>query len=240
MAATNSFAREAWPGARYPDPEDLRGAWSGPGTPYHVRADFDGNGLIDDAWVLILGVYEWRIEVFLAQPSGKPKSDLIEEIRNPSQPPQRVVLSVVTSPVRMITSHDVQIKDCIPDEQDDMDPGCTRVEWKETTVPLPGLRFCIVNGGCATYLWNAQRGFLEPIRPVLPPVNVAPDAFVGRTHSDKTREVLGTLDLGWGGLWTAANHAEYTVSTGQAFQARKECLYAIYGWTNGLQRNPSI
>ncbi len=231
VTAKESFSADAWPGIRYPSPQDLRGAWSEPGAPYHVRADFDGNGLIDDAWILIEGAYEWRLEVFLAQPSGKPKSDLLEEIRVPSLPPQRVVLSVVEPPVRFITSHDVPIKDCVPDEQDDMDPGCTTVEWKETIVNLPGLRFCIVNGGCATYVWNAQDGALEPITILLlPMVNAVPDAFVGRHHSSKTPEVLGVPAFGSGGLWTAANHMEYSISTA-GFPSEQGMLIR-YLWLN--------
>lgn len=213
-AGADAYAREAWPGIRYPSPEDVRGAWSGSETPYHVRADFDGNGLIDDAWVLIIGRYGWRIEVFLAEPSGKSRSKILEEIRNPSLPPQRVVLSAVDAPVRIITSRNIQIKDCVPDEQFDIGPGCTTIERKETTIQLPGVRFCIVNGGCATYLWNAQRGFFEPTPTlVLPIVQPGSDAFVGRRHSSNMSEIAGVRWNGSGGVWTGANGAKYTVGT---------------------------
>ena len=221
---TDTFAREAIPGARYPAPEDFRGDWSGPGTPYHVRADFDGNGLIDDVWVLIQKPYPWRIQIFLAQPNNKSELDLIEENRNPLIPPQQVVLSVVTPPSRFITFHDVQIKGCVPNEQDDMGPGCTATERKETIVNLPGLRYCIVNGGCATYLWSDQYAHLVRITsPVLPVVNVTPNAFVGRRYSGRVPEVLGVLWQGWQGVWTAANHSEYTVSKA-GFINEKETL----------------
>ena len=224
VAVTDTFAREAIPGARYPASEDFRGAWSEPRTPYHVRADFDGNGLTDDVWVLIQSPYLWRIQIFLAQPNNQPELDLIEENRNPLIPPQKVVLSVVMLPSRFITFHDVQIKGCVPIEQDDMEPGCTATERKETIVNLPGLRYCIVNGGCATYLWSNQNAHLVRITTlVLPVVNVTPNAFVGRRYSERVPEVLGVLWQGWQGVWTSANHSKYTVSKA-GFINEKETL----------------
>lgn len=212
---TDVIAREALPGARYPGPEDLRGEWREPGTPYHVRADFDGNGLVDDAWVITQTFHPWSIRVFLAQPNGKPKYGVVEGSghSSPSVPPQRVVLSVATPPLRFITSRDVQIIGCVPNEQSDMDPGCTTVERKETTINLPGLRFCLVGGGCTTRLWNAKNNVLEPITsPILPVVSVAPNTFVGRRYSEKIPEVMGILWQGSIGVWTAANQSKYTVS----------------------------
>jgi len=212
---TDVIAREALPGARYPGPDDLRGEWREPGTPHHVRADFDGNGLVDDAWVMTQTFHPWSIQVLLAQPNGKPKHGVVEGSghSSPSVPPQRVVLSVATPPLRFITSRDVQIIGCVPNEQSDMDPGCTTVERKETTINLPGLRFCLVNGGCTTYLWNAQSVPLGQITsPVLPVVSVAPNTFVGLRYSSKIPEVMGVLWQGSMGVWTAANQSKYTVS----------------------------
>lgn len=215
VTVTESFSAEAFPGARYPSTGDKRGAWSGPGTPYHVRADFDGNGLIDDGWVLILSSYPWRIQMFLAQPSGKPKLDHIEEYRNPGIPPQRVVLSVVEPPLRIVSWHQVKIEGCVPQdpsEYPDSATDCMSLESKETTVNLPALRFCILNAGCATFLWNAQSGIFEKVIPVLPATTVFPDSFVGRRYSHNTSEVLGVIWQGSAGVWTAANGAKYTIS----------------------------
>lgn len=212
---TDVIAREALPGARYPGLDNLRGEWREPGTPHHVRADFDGNGLIDDARVKLHTFHPWSIQVLLAQPNGEPKYGTVwlSGHSNPSVPPQRVVLSVATPPLRFITFRNIQIEGCVPEEQSDMSPGCTTVERKETTINLPGLRFCLVGGGCTTRLWNAKNNVLEPTTSlILPVVSVAPNTFVGRRYSDNIPEVMGVLWQGSIGVWTAANQSKYTVS----------------------------
>lgn len=52
-----ALAQDLPPGYRYPQESDYSGAWqefraSSP-VPFHVQADFNGDSLLDDAWILL-------------------------------------------------------------------------------------------------------------------------------------------------------------------------------------------
>jgi hypothetical protein len=73
-----SFAVQNAPdGWRYPNESDYNGDWQdfrkNTPVPFHVHADFNGDGFDDYAWLLLptKGV-GWGLFVFLSQKSGKP------------------------------------------------------------------------------------------------------------------------------------------------------------------------
>ena len=64
-------------GFRYPTEADRRGAWEAfkgeVPTPFHAKADFNGDGISDDAWILLHESNEgWGLFVFVNEPVGSP------------------------------------------------------------------------------------------------------------------------------------------------------------------------
>ena len=64
-------------GWRYPTEADRTGAWKdfrGAEAPFHVRGDFNGDGLDDDVCILLAtGNDEWGLFLFEAQKTGAPR-----------------------------------------------------------------------------------------------------------------------------------------------------------------------
>ena len=60
LTACAEDANQSW---RFPVENDLTGGWtSSSGEPFHVQADFDGNGVTDDIWLVIEKSGEgWRL-----------------------------------------------------------------------------------------------------------------------------------------------------------------------------------
>lgn len=72
-----AYAGQAPPdGWRYPGESDYAGPWlefrNEIPEPFHVRADFDGNGLEDDAWILIRNDGgDWGLFVLMSMNDGQ-------------------------------------------------------------------------------------------------------------------------------------------------------------------------
>jgi hypothetical protein len=65
-------------GWRFPEEADYGGSWQAFRTaipePFHVQADFNGDGLPDDAWILFSSLDKaWGLFVLLARQEGYPK-----------------------------------------------------------------------------------------------------------------------------------------------------------------------
>jgi hypothetical protein len=73
--AANSAPPQGW---RFPTEADYKDGWAEyrdrfP-VPFHVTGDFDGDGLVDHAWILIReGGEGWGLFVFLARRAGPPR-----------------------------------------------------------------------------------------------------------------------------------------------------------------------
>jgi len=76
-------AQSAPAGWRFPTEADYSGNWQefrrDVPVPFHVRADFDGNGLTDDAWLLLRTRGEgWGLFVFLKRRGGRARVSRLE------------------------------------------------------------------------------------------------------------------------------------------------------------------
>ena len=94
-----SFAEEPpIDGWRYPAESDYIDDWKEfrkeVPVPFHVQADFNGDGLIDDAWILIRTKGKgWGLFVFMGQPSNSKK--IIQLDDNPNNDyPQRMGIAL--------------------------------------------------------------------------------------------------------------------------------------------------
>lgn len=79
---------EGW---RFPMESDYMGNWqvfrAVIPEPFHVQADFNGDGLLDDAWILLSTVGKaWGLFVFLAQQEGPPKVITLDKNPGTSMP----------------------------------------------------------------------------------------------------------------------------------------------------------
>jgi hypothetical protein len=86
-------------GWRFPEEADYSGSWQAFRTaipePFHVQADFNGDGLLDDAWIMLSTLHKgWGLFVFLAQQEGSPK--IITLDKNPgTNKPQYMGIKIV-------------------------------------------------------------------------------------------------------------------------------------------------
>jgi len=208
-----AFGREELIGTSYADPAGHLGVRTEFLGTNHVRADFDGDGYVDDVWVLVQRQYPWKVKIFFARTNGTATSDLVEEGRDRSVPAQNVRLSVLNAPIHWIDRYTIELEHCNSEKWSDSFRGCTLLKRTEKSSKLPGLHFCIVNGGCATYIWNVDAGRMTPINRVLSSVEPAPAEFVGRRYSTRTTEVLGIKWHNSGGIWSRADGSKYTIST---------------------------
>ncbi len=84
IAHAEQIPPEGW---RFPTEADYKGDWQENRkqvpVPFHIHADFNGDGLDDDAWILLRskGV-GWGFFVFLSQESGKPAIIELAEDKN--------------------------------------------------------------------------------------------------------------------------------------------------------------
>jgi len=86
-------------GWRFPEEADYSGSWQAFRTaipePFHVQADFNGDGLPDDAWILLSTLSKASgLFVFLAQQEGPPKVITLDKNPVPNKP-QNMGIKVV-------------------------------------------------------------------------------------------------------------------------------------------------
>jgi len=86
-------------GWRFPVESDYSGDWQTFReellTPFHVGADFNGDGIIDEAWILIrTRSVGWGLFVFLSQKDGKTKTIQLQERKRDGNP-QRFGIKLV-------------------------------------------------------------------------------------------------------------------------------------------------
>jgi hypothetical protein len=87
---------EGW---RFPVESDYSGDWQAFSkdllTPFHVGADFNGDRILDEAWILIrTRSVGWGLFVFLSQKDGKTKTIQLQDRKGDSNP-QRFGIKLV-------------------------------------------------------------------------------------------------------------------------------------------------
>jgi hypothetical protein len=111
--------RASPPGYRFPTAHDLSGDWAEhrkeQPEPYHVRGDFDRNGLIDDAWVLMREHGPgWGVFAFLEQRKGPPR--VIKLMSDEKSIATRMFVETVDEPGTWETACGKGYWDCAPGE----------------------------------------------------------------------------------------------------------------------------
>jgi hypothetical protein len=147
LMLTLSTARSLPEGYRYPTDADRSGDWetfqSEIPKPFYAEADFNGDGLPDEAWILLRESGKgWGLFVFLGQRDGEPVVHKLEEDRGGS-PAQRFGLDVV-EPGRYETACGKGYWDCEPNEPE------------ELSLVLPGLDFFAFESANSFFWWNVK------------------------------------------------------------------------------------
>ncbi len=150
--ATLSTAPSLPEGYRYPTDADRSGDWetfqSEIPIPFRTEADFNGDGLPDEAWILLReSAKGWGLFVFLGQRDGELVVHKLEEGRGDS-PAQRFGLGVV-EPGQYETACGKGYWDCKPDEPEKL------------TLVLPGLDFFAFESANSFFWWNAKSNAFE-------------------------------------------------------------------------------
>lgn len=144
VVAFPAFAQgpqEPVPGWRFPDQQDFYGNWElyrkMIPVPYHVRADFNGDGLPDDAWILLkTDGPGWGLFVFLGQPGGQP--DIIQLAESTADDAQSRALQVAPPGHYLIIDEFGKKKDVI--------------------LTMPALNLFIYAGPNLFFYWDAATG----------------------------------------------------------------------------------
>lgn len=135
------------PGWRFPEETDYSGSWQAFRTvipePFHVQADFNGDGLPDDAWIMPSTIHKGSgLFVFLAQQEGDPK--IIALDINPAiDKPQYMGIKVV-QPGDYKTACG---KGRVP---------CGRGEPEVLHLTQPAINYFVFEGANSFFWWDAQ------------------------------------------------------------------------------------
>ena len=158
-----SCSANAWaelfppPGYRFPNEADYSGNWEyfkkQYPIPYHVHSDFNGDGLMDDAWLLIHeNNLDWGVFAIIRKHKAEPSVITLTKSRKDAYPrkkPQHVGISLV-EPGTYVTA-------CGKGHWD-----CGEGEIAEITLTKPGIKFFVFESSSAFYYWsdedNAFRG----------------------------------------------------------------------------------
>jgi hypothetical protein len=135
------------PGWRFPEETDYSGSWQAFRTlipePFHVQADFNGDGLPDDAWIMLSTLHKGPcLFVFLAQQEGDPKVIALD--KNPvTIKPQQMGIKLV-QPGDYKTACGKGYYKCGPN-----DPEVLHLA-------LPAINYFVFEGASSFFWWDAQ------------------------------------------------------------------------------------
>ena len=146
IACTATNAQTLPSGWRYPKPTDFKGNWKhfkkDLPKPYHVRADYNGDKILDNAWILIPTKGKGQgLFVFLGQKSGSPQ--VIQLEHDASSSPQEMYLSL--------------------GEPETYDTACGKGYWDcavgepaKLRLVRPGFVYAIYESAVTLYYWDAK------------------------------------------------------------------------------------
>ena len=147
-----SVADSVPPGWRFPAASDRSGQWEGPDTPYHIRGDFNGDGLADQAWILFRnGSRSWAVFVFLGTAEGTPRTIRLTDEQN--APAQRYLLETIRpSAIVFRTACGKGYVQCAKGE-----PLTIRFR-------LPSISVCSRESSCSVYVWQPHSARFQEVR----------------------------------------------------------------------------
>jgi len=134
-------------GYRFPTEADYRGDWlefrKQLPVPFHAEADFNGDALPDDAWILLRRDDPgWGVFVFLGRRLGSPRLMTLEEVSG-DVPIHRHGISVVP-PGRYQTACGKGYWDCKADESESL------------TFKLPAINFFVYESANSYFWWDPR------------------------------------------------------------------------------------
>lgn len=139
-------------GWRVPNATDRTGEWEGTGTPFHIRGDFNGDGIADEAWILLrVHSSAWAVFVFPGAIDGASHSIKLIEGRN--TPAQRFVLETIRpSKIVFRTACGKEYFECAKGEP-------LTIQFH-----LPSISFCLRESSCSVFVWQPKRARFQQIR----------------------------------------------------------------------------
>ena len=142
-SATDLKAPLGW---RFPTDNDSKGKWieyrDDFPVPYRAVADFDGNGQLDEAWILLREKGEgFALYVFMRDKKGTPRAQRIFSYNECCG--QNYAVGVV-KPGKILTQCGRFPEDCSPS-----DP-------KSVTLSHPGFDFLTLGTASGLYYWNSK------------------------------------------------------------------------------------
>jgi hypothetical protein len=147
-----SIADSAPPGWRFPAASDRTGDWEGPDAPFHIRGDFNGNGLADEAWILFRNDSQsWAVFVFLHTAQGTPRTIRLTEEQ--SAPAQRFALETIRPSATVFRTA--------------CGKGyfqCAQGEPLTIQFRLPSISVCLRESSCSVYVWQPHSARFQQVR----------------------------------------------------------------------------
>ncbi len=139
-------------GWRLPNAADRTGEWDGADAPFHIRGDFNGDGIADEAWILFLERSSaWAVFVFLDAADGASRSIKLVEARDP--PAQRFILETIRpSKIVFRTACGKEYFECAKGEP-------LTIQFH-----LPSISFCLRESSCSVFVWQPKAARFQQIR----------------------------------------------------------------------------
>jgi hypothetical protein len=152
LSPVTALAASVPVGWRLPNAGDRTGEWEGASAPFHIRGDFNGDGLADEAWILFRKRSNaWAVFVFLGAVDGAPRS--IKLIEEPNAPAQRFVLETIRpSKIVFRTACGKGYFECAEGEP-------STIQFR-----LPSISFCLREGSCSVFVWQPNAAHFQRIR----------------------------------------------------------------------------
>jgi hypothetical protein len=142
------LAQEAPPeGWRFPTDADYTDSWQAfrafiP-VPFHIQADFNGDGLPDDAWILLSAQHKaWGLFVFLAQQEGPPKVIALDKNPGTNKPQYMGIKVVLAGDYKTACGKDRF--------------ACGRGEPEVLHLAQPAINYFLFEGANSFFWWDAQ------------------------------------------------------------------------------------
>ncbi len=152
LSPVSAFAVSVPVGWRLPNVGDRTSEWQGAGAPFHIRGDFNGDGIADEAWILFRKRSNaWAVFVFLGAADGAVHAiKLTEELNAPAQ---RFVLETIRpSKINFRTACGKGYFTC--------------AEGEPSTIQfhLASISFCLRESSCSVFVWQPQAARFQQIR----------------------------------------------------------------------------
>jgi hypothetical protein len=152
LSPVTAFAVSVPAGWRLPNAGDRTGEWEGASVPFHIRGDFNGDGIADEAWILFRkGSSAWAVFVFLGAVDGGPRSiKLVEELNAPAQ---RFVLETIRpSKIIFRTACGKGYFECASGEP-------LTIQFH-----LSSISFCLRESSCSVFVWQPKAARFQQVR----------------------------------------------------------------------------